>query len=73
MIVSVHVHPRASRNEMVVVDGDMHAYVTAPPLEGKANRAVAQLLAKHFKVSISSVSLISGARSPIKKFAVANF
>ena len=65
MNIRVHVHPRANRNEIIEVAGDLHAYVTAPPLENKANLAVRDLIAKRYDVAKSEVVLVRGARSPI--------
>jgi len=70
MELRVHVHARANRNEIVEVGGDTHVYVTAPPLENKANRAVQEMLAKHYNVSKSRVTLTRGAKSPIKTFEI---
>jgi hypothetical protein len=70
MEIRIHVHPRANRNEIIEVGGDFHAYVTAPPLENKANRAVQELLAERFKVSKSRVALTRGAKSPLKTFEI---
>jgi len=70
MLIRVHVHPRANRNEIIKVSGDLHAYVTAPPLENKANLAVRDLIAKKFDVAKSEVMLVRGARSPIKDFEI---
>lgn len=68
MMIRVRVHARSSKNEIIEVKGDLHAYVTAPPLENKANMAVRDLLAKRFDVTKSSVVLVRGAKSPIKDF-----
>ncbi len=70
MLIRVHVHPRANRNEIIEVSGDLHAYVTAPPLENKANLAVRDLLAKRFDVAKSEVTLVRGAQSTIKDFEI---
>jgi uncharacterized protein len=70
MIIRIHVHARSSRNEIVEVGGDLHAYVTAPPVENKANLAVRELLAEKFGVPKSRVALVRGARSPIKEFEI---
>jgi len=70
MIVRIHVHARASRNEIVDVKGELHAYVTAPPLENKANLAVRDLLSEKFNVPKSRVALIRGAKSPIKEVEI---
>ena len=70
MTIRIRVHARSSRNEIVEVGGDLHAYVTAPPLENKANLAVRDLLAERFNVSKSKTVLIRGAKSPIKDFEI---
>jgi uncharacterized protein YggU (UPF0235/DUF167 family) len=70
MKLRIHVHARANRNEIVEVKGDFHAYVTAPPIENKANLAVRDLISERFGVSKSSVVLVRGAKSPIKDFEI---
>lgn len=40
------------------------------PVEGKANEAIARLLAEHFEVSRSQVHLTSGATSKRKIFEI---
>ena len=53
-----------SRTEGITKDNDTYLVkVKEPPREGKANSAVIKLLAGHFKVSKSSVKIISGAGS----------
>lgn len=44
--------------------------VKAVPVDGKANEAITKLLAKYFKVPISSVQLISGRASKQKIFDI---
>ncbi len=46
-------------------------YVREPATEGKANKAVAELLAAHLGVPKSRVNLIGGATSRTKRFRVA--
>jgi Uncharacterized conserved protein len=70
MKIRIWAHPRSSKNEIIDVGGDLHAYVTAPPLENKANLAVRDLLAKKFDVAKSEVTLVRGAKSPIKDFEI---
>lgn len=59
----MRVHPRASRNQ---VDGwrqgALSVRVTAAPVEGEANRAVAALLAAVLGVRASAVSVARGVR-----------
>jgi uncharacterized protein len=48
----------------------LHVYVSEPPLEGKANRAIIESLAKYFKVNKNSVMLLSGEKSKNKVFEI---
>jgi len=62
MRVSVLVVPNARKND--VVEGDhLKVYVRAPPVKGKANEAVIEVLAKFFGVKKSDMRIISGERS----------
>lgn len=71
MIITIIVHPN-SKKPRVEKDlfGGLHVYVNQPPLEGKANKAVIESLAEHFKVSKSRVTLIRGEKSKLKTFEV---
>jgi hypothetical protein len=48
----------------------LHVYVKAPPLEGKANKAVIEALAKFFETKKRKVTLISGEKSKNKVFEI---
>lgn len=68
----VKVQARARREEIVGVhDGALRVRVTAPPLEGRANRAVVELLAERLRLPRSSVKIAGGERSPLKTIEVA--
>ncbi len=66
MRLSVRAQPRASRNELVglIEDGrgrvSLKVSITAPPVEGEANAAIVQLLAKVLGVPRRDVSIVSG-------------
>ncbi|HLR99644.1 DUF167 domain-containing protein [Mycolicibacillus parakoreensis] len=45
-------------------------HVREPAVEGKANRAVRRVLAEHFGVPPSRVTLVAGATARIKRFRV---
>lgn len=71
MKIAVTVHPNSKKPRIEkTLLGQLHVYVTEPPLEGKANRAVLIALAKHFKVKKTAVFLISGEKSKLKLFEV---
>lgn len=62
-MVRLRVQPRASRDEIVGWQaGALRVRVTAPPVEGEANRAVAALLARALGVRPSAVSVVRGER-----------
>lgn len=72
MKVAVIAHPNAKQPRIEKdLLGTLHVYVNAPPLEGKANRAIAEALAEHFKVKKFQIELISGAKSKNKLFEIA--
>ena len=52
------------RNDFYIV------HVKEPPIEGRANDAVLKLLAEHFGVARSNISLKRGTTSKIKYFEI---
>jgi len=64
MNLRVRVQPRAKRNALVPwQDGQWKLYVTAPAVEGQANEACVEYLARTFEISRSRVSIVSGEKS----------
>jgi hypothetical protein len=65
--IEVRLQPRASRDELVGVrDGVLRARVCAAPVDGAANRALCQLIARSAGVAPSRVEVIRGARGRLK-------
>ncbi len=63
----VRVQPGASKNEIVGVQQDaLKIRISAPPVEGKANRALVQFLAEQLAVKRSQVEIMSGHTTRIK-------
>jgi uncharacterized protein (TIGR00251 family) len=71
MRIIVKVKPNARENS-VMLSGDnfYEVKVTVPPEKGKANRKVIELLAKHFRISKSSVILLNGETNKEKLFEI---
>jgi uncharacterized protein (TIGR00251 family) len=70
--VRVRVQPRASRDEILGWhDETLRVRVTAAPVEGEANAAVRQLVARALGVAPSTVALVRGDRSRDKVVRVA--
>jgi uncharacterized protein (TIGR00251 family) len=60
--VQVRVVPRSSRDRVAGVLGDrLKLQVTSPPVEGEANRAVCELLAKTAGLANRAASVSAGA------------
>jgi uncharacterized protein (TIGR00251 family) len=61
-----------SRKESVeqIDEGSFVVRVNIPPLEGRANERVIELLAEHFQKPKSAIHLVSGTKSKTKVFAV---
>lgn len=71
MKISIIAHPNAKKPRIEKdLLGTLHVYVNAPPLEGKANKAVIESLAKYFKVKESQVIMIFGEKSKNKAFEI---
>ncbi len=70
--IEVKVQPRASCNEIV---GEWNRAckikLTAAPAEGKANRALIELLSKRLGVPKSSLKIVRGEASRLKLVSVA--
>lgn len=71
VVLSVQAQPGAGRSEVVGRYGDaLKVRVAAPPENGRANEAIARLLADRFGLAPSSVELLSGESGRAKRFKV---
>jgi len=69
--IRVKAVPGSSRSRVVGVLGDrLKVQVAAPPEDGKANKAVAEVLAEWLGLAKSEVELVSGASQPAKVFRI---
>ncbi|HET8586475.1 MAG TPA: DUF167 domain-containing protein [Candidatus Limnocylindria bacterium] len=70
--LSVRMQPRARTNEVVGWrKGVLVVRVTAPPVDGRANEALCELLADRLGVAKRDVTLIAGATSRDKVVEIA--
>ncbi|MGQ4834618.1 MAG: DUF167 domain-containing protein [Candidatus Asgardarchaeia archaeon] len=63
MYITVHVIPNAKKVKIEEENGKLVVHVDAPPVGGKANKRLIEILAKHFKVRKSAVRIIRGEKS----------
>jgi uncharacterized protein (TIGR00251 family) len=69
--IRVKVLPRSSRNQIVGTEnGVFRVKLTAPPINGRANDALKEFLAKKLRVAKKNIQIISGERSKIKTVRV---
>ena len=69
--LSVRLTPRASRDQIAGFEGEtLRVRVTAPPVEGRANRALVRLLAKRLGLPRGAVRVVAGQTSRSKVVAI---
>lgn len=65
-IIQIKVIPGAKKNQVKQENGQMKVYLTAPPVDGKANEALAVYLAEYYGVKKSGVTIIKGLKTRMK-------
>jgi uncharacterized protein (TIGR00251 family) len=67
-VVRLRVVPRASRNEICgEVGGAIKVRLQAPPVEGRANKALVKFLASRCSVASRDIAILSGERGREKR------
>ena len=67
MKITVQVKPNARKDEVLVrEDGVYVVKVSVPPIEGRANERLIEILAAHFKKPKRSIDILVGARGKHK-------
>ena len=66
MNIEVKVTACARRNSIEKESERFKVCLTAPAVEGRANKALIEFLADHFSVSKSKIQIIKGLKSRIK-------
>lgn len=67
MRIYVKVIPRSSRNKIEKIsDEEYKVWITAPPVDGKANKSLIEILAGYFNVSKGNIEIVGGKTSKIK-------
>ena len=66
MRLSLRVAARASRNKIIRQGDGLKVYVTAPAVDGRANKSLIAMLADYFRVRKSQVKITTGEKSSRK-------
>ena len=71
VLVKVRVQPKAAQCKLETrADGRLKLRLTAPPVDGLANKQAAGIIAKLFAVPKSRVTITAGAKARDKTFAI---
>lgn len=60
IFIDVKVIPRSSKNKIEFDGESLRIKITAPPVDGKANKAIVALLAKTLSVAKSAIVIVRG-------------
>ena len=67
MRIYVKVIPKSSRSKIEKIsEGEYKAWITAPPVQGKANEMLKKVLSDFFNVSKSCIIIVGGKTSKTK-------
>jgi uncharacterized protein (TIGR00251 family) len=71
LVINVRVQPRASSDGFAEILNDrIKIRITAPPVDGKANKYLVVFLAKTFKTAKSNISIITGETGRNKQLQI---
>jgi len=66
MQLDIKVIPGAKRNAIKAEGVPVKVYLTAPAVEGKANKALVDFLSDHYKITKSNISIRKGLKTRYK-------
>lgn len=67
MRIYIRVVPRASRNAIEQAgENEYKVHMTTPPVDGKANEKLIEILSKHFHVAKSLITIAAGKSARTK-------
>lgn len=70
-LVDIYVQPKSSKNEVVGVhERSLKIRLTAPPVEGEANKECVKFLAKLLGIPKSDIEIVSGHKSRHKTLSI---
>lgn len=71
MKIFVEAHPSSKKESIIKInDKKFIIYVKEPPLKGKANKAIIEVLSNFLKVPKSSILLLKGEKGKNKIFEI---
>lgn len=61
--INIRVVANAKQNKVVQEEGRLKIYLTAPAVDGKANKALIEVLSKYYHVKKRQITITSGLKS----------
>jgi uncharacterized protein (TIGR00251 family) len=68
--INIKIIPNAKKEEVKEEEGRLKIHVRAPAVDGKANKALIELLAAHFNVKKKDIAIIKGELSRDKVVSI---
>lgn len=62
-LIKIKVIAGAKKKQIIESEGILKVYVNAHAVDGKANKAVIEILSEHFKVRKSAVRIVRGEKA----------
>ncbi len=72
IILQIKISPNSSKNEFIKTGDVIKLKITAPPVDGKANKFVIEILSKTFKVPKTNIKILHGETSKEKTLEITN-
>lgn len=66
IIINIKISPNSSKNEIITDGSIIKIKISAPPVDGKANKALIEFLSKNFKIPKTSIKILKGETSKEK-------
>ena len=71
MIIDIKLKPNSKKSEILgFKDGCLHISVKEQPIEGRANKAMIEILAKKLKIAKGCIELKKGQKAKIKRIEI---
>ena len=71
LILNIRLQPKASHDRITGPEnGFLKIRITSPPVDGKANKHLIELLAKLFRVPTSAIELVAGESAREKRLCI---
>lgn len=68
LMLSLYVQPRGGQDAIIGLHGEaVKLRLSAPPVDGRANKAIIAFFAKSLKIPKSAITITSGLQSRMKK------